>query len=225
VDPLQGTLGACDEPGLAPATFDRVALDDSTWVDVARGWLRGADTLLDRLIREVPWRQGRREMYDRIVDEPRLSRWYGSDRTPPDPVLEVARTVLVERYRRPLGGPGLNYYRTGRDSVAWHRDRELRRLDDTLVAILTLGATRPFLVRPVGGGASIDLRPGSGDLLVLGGRAQADWEHSVPKVVLAGPRISVSWRWASPRGTPVARSRTRRGDRPARARHRPTSSA
>lgn len=200
MEALQGTLGARDEPHLGNATIERVAIDDATWIDVACGWLGGADTLLDRLVREVPWHQGRRDMYERIVDEPRLSRWYGPDRTPPDPVLAVARRALIERYQRPFGGPGLNYYRTGRDSVAWHRDRELRHLDDTLVAILTLGASRPFLIRPVGGGASRALRPGSGDLLVLGGRAQADWEHSVPKLARAGPRVSVSWRWASPSG-------------------------
>jgi alkylated DNA repair dioxygenase AlkB len=68
-----------------------------------------------------------------------------------------------------------------------------------LVAILTLGATRPFLLRPTGGGRSIDLRPGSGDLLVMGGRAQACWEHAVPKTTrAAGPRISASLRWVAP---------------------------
>ena len=92
---------------------------------------------------------------------------------------------------------GLNYYRDGRDSVAPHADRELRDLDDTLVAILTLGAARPFLLRPQGGGPAIDLHPASGDLLVMGGACQATWEHAVPKVAAgAGPRISASIRWA-----------------------------
>jgi alkylated DNA repair dioxygenase AlkB len=97
-----------------------------------------------------------------------------------------------------FGALGLNHYRDGTDSVAWHADRELRHLDDTLVAILTLGATRPFLLRPTGGGRSIDLRPASGDLLVMGGRAQACWEHAVPKTAHAtGPRISASIRWVA----------------------------
>ena len=92
---------------------------------------------------------------------------------------------------------GLNYYRDGADSVAFHADQELRHLDDTLVAIVTLGAARPFLLRPQGGGRSIDLHPGSGDLLVMGGACQAKWEHGVPKVAAgAGPRISASIRWA-----------------------------
>ena len=98
---------------------------------------------------------------------------------------------------RPFGGPGLNHYRDGNDSVAFHRDRELRQLTDTMVAVLTLGARRPFLVRPHGGGRSIDLSPASGDLLVMGGRCQLDWEHGVPKVAAAGARVSVSWRWTN----------------------------
>jgi alkylated DNA repair dioxygenase AlkB len=103
----------------------------------------------------------------------------------------------------PFGGPFLNYYRDGRDSVAWHGDTEMRHVEDTRVAILTLGAARPFLLRPRGGGRSRDLRPGSGDLLVMGGACQRDWEHAVPKTAHAGPRISVSVRWTSGRGPAI----------------------
>lgn len=218
MEPLQGTLTGADEPRLAAApTFERLALDDGSWVDIARDWLLGADTLLAFLVREVPWRQGRRVMYDRIVDEPRLSRWYGLDVPPPHPVLAAVRAALSARYHAPLGSIGLNYYRHGRDSVGWHRDRELRHLDHTLVAIVTLGAARPFLLRPRGGGPTHDLRPASGDLLVMGGRAQADWEHCVPKVATSGPRISVSLRWSSGRGRPERPAYQRVGSRAARA--------
>ena len=99
----------------------------------------------------------------------------------------------------PLRTLGCNYYRDGRDSVAWHADRELRELDDTRIAIVTLGARRPFLLRPKGGGRSIDVAPGSGDLLVMGGACQIGWEHSVPKRRACGPRVSCSWRWCRPR--------------------------
>ena len=90
-------------------------------------------------------------MYDRRVDDPRLSRWYKGDEELPEPVFDEIREALQTRYRVPLKGPGLNYYRDGRDSVAPHRDRELRHLDETLIAIVTLGAQRPFLVKPCRG--------------------------------------------------------------------------
>lgn len=202
VGELQGTLLGAGAPAVDDAVaFERIALDEGSWVDLARGWLRGADTLLDHLASSVDWRQGRRRMFERWLDEPRLSRWYRSDDLPPHPALAECALALSRRYHVPLRGPGLNYYRDGRDSVATHRDTELRHLDDTLVLILTLGARRPFLVRPYGGGRSIDLAPASGDLLVMGGRAQRDWEHAVPKVARSGPRISASWRWTARTGT------------------------
>jgi alkylated DNA repair dioxygenase AlkB len=185
----------------AGATFERTDLGDGAWVDVARNWLGGADELLLRLIEAVPWRHHTRWMYDRMVDEPRLSRWYTAEEALPDEALAWFRVAAGRRYHVRFGAVALNYYRDGRDSVAFHSDRELRHLDDTLVVILTLGAARPFLLRPHGGGRSIDLRPGSGDLLVMGGRCQASWEHGVPKVPAgAGPRISASIRWSRHRG-------------------------
>ncbi|MCZ7528451.1 MAG: alpha-ketoglutarate-dependent dioxygenase AlkB [Acidimicrobiia bacterium] len=215
MEPLQRTLLGAGEPAVDPtAAFERIPLDDTSWVDVSRGWLHGADTVLEELVGTVPWRQGRRRMYDRMVDDPRLSRWYRASDPLPHPALDAVRAALARRYRVRFGGVGLNYYRDGRDSVAFHRDRELRHLDRTLVAIVTLGAARPFLVRPHGGGRSRDLRPGSGDLLVMGGRCQADWEHGVPKVASAGPRISASWRWSSgtgPGGHPSPARTPRRG--------------
>jgi alkylated DNA repair dioxygenase AlkB len=177
--------------------FERTELEGGAWVDVARSWLGGADELADRLAREVDWKHHRRWMYDRQVDEPRLSRWYRASDRLPDDALAWFRVALGRRYHVRFGAMGLNYYRDGQDSVAFHSDRELRHLDDTLVAIVTLGAARPFLLRPQGGGRSIDLRPASGDLLVMGGACQQSWEHGVPKVTAgAGPRISASVRWA-----------------------------
>ena len=205
MEPLQGTLLGGDEPAVVTdARVERLRLDESAWVDVARGWLRGADTLLDALVGTVDWRQGRRWMYERMVDDPRLSRWYPAHERLPHPALANIRDALSAQYRVPLGSVGLNYYRDGRDSVAFHSDRELRHLDDTIVAIVTLGAVRPFLIRPRAGGSSHNVRPGSGDLLVMGGRAQRGWEHAVPKVAVCGPRVSVSLRWSSGLG-PEAR--------------------
>jgi alkylated DNA repair dioxygenase AlkB len=163
---------------------------------VARNWLSGADAMLDVLVDTVDWRQGRRRMWDRMVDDPRLSRWYRDGDPLPHPAFAAIRSALAARYSVPFGTVGLNYYRDGDDSVAPHSDRELRNLDDGFVAIVTLGARRPFLLRPKGGGRSLDLAPASGDLLVLGGACQVGWEHGVPKVATAGPRISATWRWA-----------------------------
>jgi alkylated DNA repair dioxygenase AlkB len=126
-------------------------------------------------------------------------------------VLEAHR-ALRSRYGVSFDGCGLARYRDGRDSVAFHRDRDMRWLDDTLIALVTLGARRPFRIRPRSNrhahalpdhGATHDLAPGSGDLLVMGGRTQVGWEHAVPRTRgPVGDRISLQWRWTSRRGRP-----------------------
>jgi alkylated DNA repair dioxygenase AlkB len=130
-------------------------------------------------------------MYDRKVAEPRLTTRAWDD--PPDPLPAMAR-ALSEHYGEDLSCVSANLYRDGRDSVAWHGDRVGRRRAETVVAIVSLGSPRRFLLRPKGGGPSRRLAPAPGDLLVLGGTCQRTWEHSVPKCASAGPRISIMFR-------------------------------
>ena len=142
-------------------------------------------------------------MYDRVVDVPRLLCFYDEGDPLPDPVLSAARDALTEHYAAELGEPfrtaGLCHYRDGRDSVAWHGDRIGRgSTEDTMVAILSVGAPRPLLLRPRGGGSTLRYALGLGDLVVMGGSCQRTWEHAVPKTAKAvGPRISIQFR---PRG-------------------------
>ncbi len=200
---LQGSLLAAGEPEVNDVVFERLEPGPGTWLDVGRGVLGGADSLLYELIGSTDWRVGRRQMFDRFVDDPRLSRWYCREDGDPNPVLARVRAAVQERYGCDLGGVGLNYYRDGSDSVAFHADRELRDLERSIVVILVMGERRPFLIRPTGGGSSIDLAPASGDVIVMGGRCQADFEHAVPKSARRrGPRVSASWRW-SPGPTPT----------------------
>lgn len=203
---LQGTLLAAGEPEVHDVPFERIQLAPGTWLEVGRGVLGGADDLLYDLVASTDWRVGRRQMYDRVLDDPRLSRWYRREDGDPDPVLARVRAAAERRYGREFGGVGLNYYRDGADSVAFHADGELRDLEDSIVVILVLGERRPFLVRPLGGGPSTDLAPSSGDVVVMGGRCQADFEHAVPKSARRlGPRVSVSWRWSRGPTPTVAR--------------------
>jgi len=178
----------------------RMTLDHGAWLDVLPGWAIGADDLFERLVRAVPWRAERRPMYDRVVDVPRLLSFYGNDDPLPDPALDEAMRALDERYQPELGEPlctaGLCLYRDGADSVAWHGDTSGRRVRQTIVAILSLGNPRPFLLRPTGGGGpTLRYLVGHGDLLVMGGTCQRTWQHAVPKTAKAiGPRISVQFR-------------------------------
>jgi alkylated DNA repair dioxygenase AlkB len=196
-------LDLADEPALGPlpGTVRRTELSHGAWVDLRPGWLAGSDTLFARLQDEVPWRAERRRMYDRVVDVPRLLCFYGADEDLPDPLLTEARGALGAYYAAELGEPfataGLCLYRDGRDSVAWHGDTIGRgSKEDTIVAILSLGAPRVLALRPRGGGRpALRHEVGHGDLLVMGGSCQRTWEHAVPKTARpAGPRISVQFR-------------------------------
>lgn len=181
------------------AGIERRELGDGAWVDVLRSWVPEADDVLATLVREVPWRAEKRQMYDRLVDVPRLVYTYMIGEDLPHPVLTEARDALTEHYLPELGEPfrtaGCCYYRDGRDSVAWHGDTIGRgSTHDTMVAIVSVGDPRRLCLRPRGGGDSIAVEMGHGDLVVMGGTCQRTWEHAVPKVAKAGPRISVQFR-------------------------------
>jgi alkylated DNA repair dioxygenase AlkB len=203
---FQGSLLSCgDEVGFEPLgeSVERRRLSDGAWVDLRPGWVRGADELFERLRTGVAWRGERRVMYDRLVDTPRMLAFFDESDPLPDAGLVEAKRLLDEHYRPAFGEPfrtaGLCLYRDGQDSVAWHGDTIGRgRDEDTLVAIICLGAVRPLMLRPRGGGATIRHNLGHGDLIVMGGSCQRTWEHAILKSSRpTGPRISVQFR---PRG-------------------------
>jgi alkylated DNA repair dioxygenase AlkB len=186
---------------------DRRHLGSGAWVEVRSGWLADADSLFGELLDTIPWRAERRPMYDRVVDVPRLVSFHNLvnlvnlvDEPPPHPRLKQMRRRLNDTYAGELGEPfttaGLCLYRDGNDSVAWHGDTIGRSsTEDTMVAIIGLGATRVFALRPRGGGKSLRLHHRHGDLLVMGGSCQRTWEHAVPKTTRpVGPRISIQFR-------------------------------
>lgn len=187
--------------GVLGGTVRRVELSDGAWLDVRPQWVSGADPLFERLLAGVPWRAERRQMYERVVDVPRMLCFYDEGERLPDPALAEAKSALDAYYGDELGEPfvtaGLCLYRDGRDSVAWHGDRIGRAShEDTMVAILSLGCARTLMLRPRGGGARpLRFELGHGDLVVMGGSCQRTWEHAVPKTTRAiGPRISVQYR-------------------------------
>ena len=200
---LQGSLfdTVDDDAGFAPlAEAHRLPLGPGAWLDLLPGWLHGADAVFDTLLTDVPWRAERRQMYERVVDVPRLTAFYDEGAPLPHPALDEARERLSAHYAAELGEPfvtvGLCLYRDGRDSVAWHGDRIGRsRESDTMIAIVSLGSARHLALRPRDGGPSRRYALGHGDLVVMGGSCQRTWDHAVPKTNAAvGPRISAQFR-------------------------------
>ena len=211
---FDGDVVAVDR-GAVP--IPRTELAGGAWLEHAPGWLRGSDALFAELVERAPWSQKQRHMYDRMVDEPRLTAWWShrSDGHWVPPVLHELRAELSARYRVRFSPIGCNLYRDGADSVAWHGDTVRRTQAESVIAIVSLGQPRRFLLRPRGGGRSLRYDLGAGDLLVMGGTCQHTWEHCVPKARAAGPRLSVTFRHGGGATTPptarVPRGRTSPG--------------
>jgi alkylated DNA repair dioxygenase AlkB len=193
-----------DAPAFDPwfAGARHLALDEGAWVEHVGGWVQGTDALFEQIVAIAPWEHRTVHMYDRVVEEPRLTAWYG--RALDDPslpsIISAMATALSRRYHRAFDSVGAALYRDGRDSVAWHGDRIAKTLVEPVVAILSLGSERTLRLRPKGGrkegggNATSPFRLIPGDLFVMGGTMQATWQHSVPKVANAGARISLQFR-------------------------------
>lgn len=194
------------------APVRRIALDEGSWVDLVEGFVREPDEELAALVEGTAWQRGEVLRYDRYVPERRLIAQLSSDTSP---LLRQVDLHLRSVHRVQFTGVVAIQYRTGADMQGLHADREMRWLDDTLVAIVVLGARRPFVLRPrrplaevverIPAGEAPDdvvIRPGFGDLLVMGGACQRDWLHGVPAADTRQPRISLTWRWSSRRGRP-----------------------
>lgn len=184
---------------LSFAALRREPLDDRSWLDVVPGWVPDHDVLFERMLEIAPWQQRTRQMWDSEVLEPRLvAAWRAGEELPPE-VRELIEP-LDARYGVAFDSCLINLYRDGSDAVAWHADTVRKVMRDPLVATVSLGARRSFLVRPAAGGAVVRrYAPGEGDLLVMGGAMQHDWHHTVPRDKSAsGARMSITLRHSRP---------------------------
>jgi alkylated DNA repair dioxygenase AlkB len=181
-------------------TMRRIELAEGAWIDYARGWLRGDAHLFDHLERGLAWRTEDRVMYEQRVAVPRLYAVSDGRDEKRFPILAEMRSAIEARYESEF--PRLSYalYRDGSDSVAWHGDYVARRLPAALVATVSVGSPRKFLLRPTGGENSISIPLGWGDLVVMGGTCQRTYQHAIPKVTEAAPRIAIMYRpvWDEP---------------------------
>jgi alkylated DNA repair dioxygenase AlkB len=196
--PLQRELFGADAPAFDSrfSTLERTNLDDACWIDYAPDWLSGSDQLFDELLRTRDWKQRTRWMYEREVLEPRLTAfWIAENDLPLSPrLLNEMRLCLSKKYGVLFDSLGFNLYRNGQDAVAWHGDKIRKEIAEPVVALISLGERRRLLLRPKEGGSSRAYFLGRGDLFVTGGKTQRIWQHSVPRVVKAGPRMSLAFR-------------------------------
>lgn len=199
-------------------------LDEYSWVDHAPGWLSGGDELFEDLLRRAVWRRREGWLSERGIPEPHLTVGFGAEMAArvinPANLPRALRDdpgVAEPRSRGPAALPGMlrevcdalsnrygvgfdsvwiNLHRDGRDGIAWHGDRGGRLLANPLLVTISLGSSRPILLRRKGTTRTARrLHPAQGDLVVMGGACQHNWEHSIPKTTKpVMPRMSVTIR-------------------------------
>jgi alkylated DNA repair dioxygenase AlkB len=192
---VQQTLFGCGAPSFDPDLkgLRRLELSGGAWVEHQPGWLEGHEAVFRELECSTRWQQQRRTMYDREVDVPRLVARAPLE-SPVGRVLASLAAQLARRYQRAFTNISVAQYRDGRDSVAFHGDKVGPLVDDCVIATVSVGARRRFLLKPSSGGTSLGFELGWGDLFVMGGACQRAWQHAVPKCAHADPRISIMFR-------------------------------
>lgn len=153
-----------------------------------------ADYLLGSLRELNGWRQDYIRIFGKTQRLPRLHRWFADSEQPyrwsgiemdPEPFPDYLREILIRLWEETgiyfntaLG----NFYRDGKDSVAWHSDDEPDLGPNPIIASLSLGATRRFLLRKKDNHKDVKIYDLShGSLLLMTGSTQAHWEHTIPK--------------------------------------------
>ena len=142
---------------------------------------------------QAPWTSETMWMYDKMVDVPRKVAYFGTECPP---MLSEAKARIEELLHETLPNISLNFYRDGRDSVAWHSDRIEQVRPNPTIALLSLGSTRQMKIRSKATPRrtfAIDLDPGS--VFVMSGASQVHYEHTIAKSSRpADARISVAFR-------------------------------
>lgn len=161
-------------------------------------------SLFAELHESTTWRADSRMMYGRRVLVPRETAARGDDCPQPwTPTLLRVRESLEAYVGVPFDYVFINRYRSGEDSVAWHNDDDARADSRRVIASLSLGATRTFELRPLRASGlnhkKIAVELADGDLVVMQGDTQLNYEHRVPKEPrVAGERINLTFRQFTP---------------------------
>jgi alkylated DNA repair dioxygenase AlkB len=205
---LSAGLTAPSRPKLAAAVDTHWSVADGE-LRLVEGFLSAskAATRFQSLQSELDWQEEALVIAGRQVMVPRLVCWYGDpgaryrysgvshEPAPWTPALAQLREEVEQRSGSRFNSVLGNLYRTGQDSMGWHADKEKELGPDPVIASLSLGATRRFLLRHNRTREQIELSLTDGSLLIMGGRLQHAWRHCVPKAPRgAEARINLTFR-------------------------------
>jgi alkylated DNA repair dioxygenase AlkB len=162
--------------------------------------------VLARLIAETPWRAETVVVYGKRYLQPRLTAWYGEasytysgltlQPLPLTPLLAALRAAVEQATGHRYNSVLLNYYRDGQDSMGMHSDDEPELGPAPVIASLSFGAARGFVLRHKQSRRSLKIDLGDGSLLLMAGSLQKHWLHGVNKTSKAtNPRVNLTFRY------------------------------
>jgi len=181
--------------------------EDECWFDENFLELKEASTFFDKLSIETDWIQPQIRMFGKWVDQPRLIAWQSSEglsysysgitltASPYSDLVEGIARKIEFKTGLTFNSVLINYYRDGKDSMGWHADNEPELGENPMIASLSLGSARDFVLKH---NQRSDLKKvfslNSGSLLLMGKGIQKNWKHALPKRAHAGPRINLTFR-------------------------------
>jgi alkylated DNA repair dioxygenase AlkB len=165
-------------------------------------------TLRDPVQAGIDWEVHRLKLFGREVEAPRLSRWIGDPgasyrysgvRFEPASwprALTVVRKAVNAAAGEEFNSVLANLYRDGNDTMGWHSDDEPELGMQPIIASLSLGAERRFVLKSkTAGGEKLELLLPHGSLLVMRGDTQKNYRHSLPRTKKAtGERMNLTFR-------------------------------
>ncbi|MEO7493531.1 MAG: alpha-ketoglutarate-dependent dioxygenase AlkB [Massilia sp.] len=190
-----------------PATLESIAIEDGEL-----GWLaqlplaESNEAVLARLIAETDWKSETITLWGKPFAQPRLTAWHGDkgyrysgltlDPLPFTPLLQTLKAAVEAVSGARFNSVLLNYYRDGRDSMGMHSDDEAELGPAPVIASLSFGATRQFILQHKRTRERLKLPLTTGSLLLMGGNMQKNWLHGINKVGgMVGPRVSLTFRF------------------------------
>ena len=169
-----------------------------------------AANLLKDLTEEIPWVQNKIRFYGKESLVPRLESWHGDkdmsytysgikmDAKPWTKNLLMIKESIETIAKTTFNSVLINYYRDGKDRVAWHSDDEKELGKNPVIASVSLGAERKFKLRHKKykeNQLQHEVFLQSGSLLLMSGSTQHHWLHEIPRTAKPiGPRINLTFR-------------------------------
>ena len=181
--------------------------DISLYHQIATG--QSYDDLMQDLIKFTVWCQERVTIFGKSHLQPRLSAWYGNKEShytysgislsplPWTRILLDLKNQIETLIQQEFNSVLLNYYRHQHDSMGMHSDDEAELGRQPIIASLSLGEERTFLLRHKNRKdlKTIKLPLPSGSLLVMKGNTQHYWNHGIAKERFpCGPRVNLTFR-------------------------------